>query len=265
MHELWFKEISIDLLGSYVENFTLEPHIGYHHIPFREPVKVRLENCFSKPVFKRQAGSVIAFYINAYTHFVKIGSSRLNYVTSRMFTQAPLVGAVSTIIVVKENETDIETVENLVVKRISGDLYLDLKIGTKRNVEQLKGYIDRLLNVTTIEDLNVKNLVTKTKEIGEKCWLTLKEMGGGFEVVSLPNVFVFTTGVDRLDLEVLNTTISGSRKVVYGIKHLRVDKKQRYGELIVLKNGLCILKVKERTFIDFCDKLCFNFCFETVD
>lgn len=265
MRELWFKDISIDQLNPFIVNFSLEPYIGYNRVPFREPIRVYFRTNMCRLNIRRSPGDVIALYVIAYPDFVKIGSSKLECVASRMFTQAPLVGAISSLVVVMDDDVGFEKVERELAEHIRREQRSSLSVTSGRREEYVETYVYRLISTNATNELNVEGLVDVVREVGETCWSTLGGLNYGLEITSLPNILVFTNGLEPEDLEVLRTSLKESRRIVYGILGKRVVPRRGRGELVVLRNGLCVIKTEKQVFVDFCDKFCFNILFETVD
>lgn len=263
MKKLWFEGVSLDEIEPYVDDLVLEPYIGFQRIEYLQPIEIVFQRFYSSPTPSRRLGDIVAFYIASYHSLLKIGYSSYGNVVGRVFSEAPLVGVIISLVLVKR-EYNMEKVDNKLceyAKAVLGN-EKSIIVSSRRDKNHLESYVEFLLNDVD-KGMDRAYLVEKATKVSEYCWTMLNKFSKYFDVISPPSFFTFATRISDEDIEALRRYVEGSKRVVYGISNIRCREVCK-GELVVLQNGICILSVRGFSYIDFCDRFCYNLLLDLV-
>lgn len=263
MEKLWFEGVPLDEAGPYVDGLVLKPYIGFQRVEHLQPIEVVFRRSYPPSMPRRGLGDIVAFYIALYPNLLKIGSSSYGSVVSRMFSEAPLVGTIISLVLIKR-EHNTEIIDNELceyAKAVLGN-EKSISVSSRRGKNHLENYVKFLLN-NLGDSVDRAYLVKKAEMISEYCWVNLDKFSRYFDIISPPSIFTFTTSVSDKDVEVLKRYIEDSRGVVYDIRSIRCREVCR-GELVLLQNGICILSTRGFSYVDFCDKFCYNLLLNVV-
>lgn len=262
MNRLFFESIPLDSLIHFDNVLKLYPFIGLHRVKFSEFIEIDFKYL---PIYFNKTTSELvdnAFYIIYYPRFFKIGSSRVNWITSRVFSQAPLIGIISFVVEVNPN-VDLNYVEKNFAKYVRG--ILGINISSARSSENcfediFEKYIYYLLeNNVDLNELSLisKNLMNLSKLLYE---YVSREYDNELTIIYKPFNYVIRTKLSQVDIDILEQVLRSRDSVKYNISILREKcwKNLCSGELVILQNGLCIVEYRNSFLIVSCDRIQYN-------
>ncbi|MEM4620886.1 MAG: hypothetical protein QW607_11820, partial [Desulfurococcaceae archaeon] len=113
MDRLVFESIPIEYLDDVLDELVITPLIGVVEAGFNKSIDVVFRYSAQPPPSTYPVSSVRVFYIIHYPrNFLKIGSSSINNVTGRVFSQAPIAGLLSIAVMLK-HEVSVEEMERV--------------------------------------------------------------------------------------------------------------------------------------------------------
>ena len=257
---LWFESLPLEELYGGRVGLSLTPYIGLYRIGFLEEIKVLIRFVYGGGAnYVREVGDEVALYLLHYGDYVKVGSSSVASVVSRMFSQAPLCGIVVTSLIFKEKVSSENVLDKYLVRKVRGVSDLrDVNIRTRR--ESVGGLIDRIIRGAVDSRTLMGSLIDVANAIYSFLWD--ENVLHRYEPLLPPSRYWFTVSINEEDIEFLKRLrSSGARYGVSGdLKHNELAK----GTLIVFHNALCAVSIEGKTYIDYCDKISSNMLFEVV-
>jgi len=262
MYRLDFESPSIDLIQHGFKDLRLRPLLGLYQLDFLKPYPVEIRYSPLKfPVYRFQ-DDIIGLYVLFYgVEIVKLGTSSVSSILSRMYAQAPLYGLVYSVFVVKRKlkirSEDLDEQLYECIKKIEergGNKLPKIMVSKPPTSRIVEAWL--LFNNTVVEKIGkvlpelIAHLSGYTDSITD------------FERIVGYGDYWFTPYCDKQVIEYV-------RKLPWATSSL--DELKNYckeedceGTLTVLPNGLCVLEVvldsnrKQRVFITTCDNVSYK-------
>lgn len=275
LDRLWFSTIPLEYLSDARIELVLHPYIGLQRVGFLEPLKIRfkIRRSLTLPT-EREPGSQIAFYVASYLPndnsgrlYYKVGSSSINSVLSRVYTQSPIAGVISTVVVVNER-LNTETVDREIAKELKSRLKITVR-SSRSKIKNTNIVNYHLTCLKTTKEINATynhRIYSVLKEISNTISEVINKKFSQKLTIAYPSpTLVFTPMVKDDDINYLEkldkTKSNGLEQLVEENKGLRIPIE---GELTILHNALCTLKANDKNYIGSCDKVEYEFLIELV-
>lgn len=268
MDRLVFTDIPLEYLDESLDNLVLEPTIGSIPIGFHTSIDVVFRYCAQQPPSIYPVFSERVLYVIHYPrNFVKIGSSSIYNATSRVFSQAPLMGILSLAIILKRDVSfeEMESIEEDCVNYLKNVLnreygYMDIHVNHRRKDgfnDVFKDYLKNLVTGSIETRLSIELLGEISELLAE---YVMRKYENLVEPLYPPNMCLFKTSIDEEGTRILREVLYSKQHVSLGdlntLRNTCTDRDCR-GSITVLKNGLCILETRiesmEKYFVVPCD------------
>jgi len=259
MYRLDFESPSIDLIQRGFQGLTLRPLLGLYPLDFLEPYPVEVRYSPLKfPVYRFQ-DDIIGLYVLFYgAEVVKLGTSSVSSILSRMYAQAPLYGLVYSVFVVKRK---------LKIKGedLDEQLYNHIKEVARRGGIRLPNIMDRKPPTRKIVGAWLSHSNTaleKVSKVLSELTALLSEFADSipdFERILGVGEYWFTPYCDEQVIEYVRKLPRTASSLDELKNYCREESCE--GALTILPNGLCVLEVvlsnnqKRRVFITTCDNV----------
>ncbi|MEM1791265.1 MAG: hypothetical protein QXX26_05915 [Desulfurococcaceae archaeon] len=284
MDRLVFESIPIEYLDDVLDELVITPLIGVVEAGFNKSIDVVFRYSAQPPPSTYPVSSVRVFYIIHYPrNFLKIGSSSINNVTGRVFSQAPIAGLLSIAVMLKHEVSveEMERVEEECVDYLNKVLNREVNDGVGgRNIEvyHRRGGVFNEVFENYLKNLVEGSVETRVsfellREISEyMVKYVIEEYENIMEPLYPPNICLFKTSIDEDGVRILKEILYSKQHVSLGdlseLRHTCINRNCR-GSITILKNGICILRTKihgvERYFIVPCDTVQYNLLIKIIN
>lgn len=267
MVKLFFEPIPIYSIWYTDGTLRLDPFIGDRKLKHGKPISLFFKYFPKKLQKRKDIRREIVFYIIYYPGFFKIGSSSLLWVTSRVYSQAPLAGILSLAVETSES-IDLDTLENECSKYIRRNL--GINIHSKRSSESgfdnvFHNYVSSIVENNGLETIDFKTLAnTLTRASNLLCEYIINSFEEEVTILYKPFDYVFKTKLSKGDVEILKGVLSNMNRIYYNTRILENSCRNSscFSELTILNNGICAIRYNSRYVITTCDRIQYNFLFK---
>ena len=258
---LWFESLALEELYGGRVGLSLTPYIGLYKIGFLEETKVLIRFIHGGSMnIVREVGDEVAVYLLHYGDYVKVGSSSVTNVVSRMFSQAPLCGVVATSLIFKERANSEEVLDRYLVKRAKGILG-SRSVGIRYKKRSIRVLVDKIVRDAPDPEKLINNLVDMSNSLYDLLWD--ENVLHRCEPLLPSSRYWFTASISEEDVELLKRLRSSG--ATYGVpSKLKHRSESVKGTLLIFRNALCAVSLENKTYVDYCDKISRNMLFEVV-
>jgi len=262
-YRLGFENIPLEALENGFEALRLNPFIGPYALPYGEELIVELRLNKFEPEKYRKAGTILAIYLLHYGRFVKVGSSTINNVVIRMYSQAPLIGMIASLVILKQsknaNKIDNEIKREL-LKKPAGNLE---KLEKTIEIVTTKHSINRIVKSWLDQSKDKMDYLKELQELSRRIWdFIIRKKESFSEPLYRAGLHWFTCKTEKNEYDYIKSLghYDHDSKFEKLTKLLKNNSSLKV-EIKILSNGLCLITPLNWNYgiLVPCDKVMYKF------